>query len=95
MFPPMYDSEILAELTSQNEGTGPLNKHRPTAIAESLEVCKKIFSWFSIYLNNSLYLPEWQKGTIIFLNWTVEDEKRGGLYVVVKVLIGQFETTFL
>ena len=46
MFPPMYNSEIniLAELTLQNEGTGPLNKHRPTAIAESLEVCKKIFS---------------------------------------------------
>ena len=53
MFPPIYNSEILAWLTSQNEGTGrPLNKPKPTAFAESLEVCKKIFSLCSIYLND-------------------------------------------
>ena len=51
MFPPMYNSEVLAELALQNEGTAPLNKDRPIAI-----LLRKALKFAKRYLRDFLYI---------------------------------------
>ena len=58
MFPMMYNSDILVELTSPNEDTGPLNKDRLKLQRKALKSARRYFRDFLIYLNNCLYLTE-------------------------------------
>ena len=75
MFPTMYNSDILVELTSPNEDTGPLNKDRLKLQRKALKFARRYFRDFLIYLNNCLYLTEQQKSIIYLKNWSVEEGK--------------------
>ena len=50
MFPTMYNSDILVELTSPNEDTGPLNKDRLKLQRKALKFARRYFRDFLIYL---------------------------------------------
>ena len=52
MFPTMYNSDILVELT------GPLNKDRLKLQRKALKFARRYFRDFLIYSNNCLYLTE-------------------------------------
>ena len=58
MFPTMYNSDILVELTSPNDDTGPLSKDRLKLQWKALKFARRYFRDFLIYLNNCLYLTE-------------------------------------
>ena len=50
MFPTMYNSDILVELTSPNKDTGPLNKDRLKLQRKALKFARRYFRDFLIYL---------------------------------------------